>query len=164
MFETSYIILELLNKADRISGRKKLQKTLHLLQLHGINVPFAYEYHFYGPYSSQLQAEVNHLVEQGLLLEENIGETYCYELTKSGRKFKNLVEDMLSIRIDLDNDLINTIEHQSASFLEVVSTFGFLTDLGYDKNEARDKCLELKPHLKSLLDDAIDFFYEHIMN
>lgn len=162
MFKSAYYLLELLNSLGVIEGRKKLQKMIHLIEASGVNLPFKYEYHFYGPYSAQLQEEINVLVNQGFLEEYKKNETYIYEITQRGKDFKNKLEESYSFSFDFDEKLLASLNKKSSQFLEMVSTYAFLLDSGYNTEGAKLKAIELKPHLKHLIDDAIDFFDKQI--
>ncbi|GAB6173361.1 hypothetical protein JCM15765_28390 [Paradesulfitobacterium aromaticivorans] len=43
-------------------------------------------------------------------------------------------------------------------FLEMLSTYIFLLESGYQPNEAKGKAVELKPHLGNLIDESIKFY------
>lgn len=55
-------------------------------------------------------------------------------------------------------ELLADLNSKSPQLLELVSTYAFLLEGGYDKTKAREKTLELKPHLEAEMDKAIDFF------
>lgn len=87
MFQTTYPLLAFFDHVAVVHGRKKLQKMIHLLKSAGNEFPFKFRYHHYGPYSSQLQSEMNRLVSEGFIVEKLEDGTYTYEITESGRKF-----------------------------------------------------------------------------
>jgi len=162
MFKSAYYLLEILNSLGVIEGRKKLQKMIHLIETSGVNLPFKYEYHFYGPYSAQLQEEVNFLVNQGFLEEFKENETYIYRITQRGKEFKNKLEESYSFSFDFDEKLLTSLNEKSSQFLEMVSTYAFLLDSGYDTKSAKLKAIELKPHLKHIVNDAINYFHQQV--
>lgn len=164
MFESTYSLLCIFDKVNEVYGRKKLQKMIHLIESSGTSLPFRYEYHFYGPYSAALQEEINVLVQQGFLTEETDGEAYVYSITDKGRQFKDALETDGGYKLDLNLELIKSMEMQSSQFLEMVSTYAFLIESGYDQQHARSKALELKPHLGKYMDQAITYFNTAVCN
>lgn len=161
MFEAAGSVLSVFSTVGKVHGRKKIQKMIHLLKVAGARMPFKYEYHHYGPYSAELQMELNDLEREGYLHETIVDETYVYELTDKGREFKEQL-DRLGFSVSIDRELVKTMARQSSQFLEMVSTYAYLIEAGYKPEEARDKALELKDHLEHLLDDAISFYHENI--
>jgi hypothetical protein len=163
MFEAAGSVLSIFSAVGKVHGRKKVQKMVHLLKLAGARMPFKYEYHHYGPYSAELQMELSSLDREGYLHESIVDETYVYEMTDKGREFKEQL-DRLGFTVSIDKELIETMARQSSQFLEMVSTYAYLVDAGYKPDEARDKALKLKDHLKDFLDDAISFYNEEIVS
>lgn len=162
MFESTYCLLSILGSVERVKGRKKLQKTLHLLESSGADVPFKYEYHFFGPYSAELQEEVNFSVQQGFIEETKTDETYVYTITEKGRKFKERLDASGDYQFILDDVLLNSLSQKSSQFLEMVSTYAFLIESGYKPEEAKIKAVELKEHLKNCINEAVEFYKVNI--
>ena len=156
MFKGAFYILEIMEKLSTIEGRKKLQKMVYLLESSENEIPFKYSYHHYGPYSAQLQEEVDFLVGQFFLQEIRQNGKYIYKITDRGREFKKELEGINDI--SLSDELLYRLNSKNSQFLEVVSTYAFLIEAGYEKSNAREKTLELKPHLGTTIDEAIDFF------
>ncbi len=161
MFETDYLLLNLFNMTGKIDGRKKLQKTVYLLGCAGLDIPFDYEYHYYGPYSSQLQEELYYLVDRGLLEEIYDDSTYSYHITPKGLELKTTLEQSGTYHIDIDKDLVDRMMTKNSQFLEMVSTYVFFINLGYSRSTAAKKALDLKPKLKYLAEEAFSFAEEH---
>jgi len=86
------LILSLKNaQGEVIEGRTKLQKMVFLLKkLHRIDFSYHFTPYFYGPYSSDLQTDIDYLVSLGLVIEARelttSGIRYTYKLTDSGSK------------------------------------------------------------------------------
>lgn len=163
MFEAAGSVLSIFSIVGRVHGRKKVQKMVHLLKVAGARMPFKYEYHHYGPYSAALQAELNDLDREGYLHESIEDETYVYEITDKGRKFKEQLEQF-GIKVEIDRELVKSMARKSSQFLEMVSTYAYLIDAGYKPDEARDKALKLKDHLRDFLDEAISFYNGNIVS
>jgi len=162
MFEATSSVLSIFAVVGKVQGRKKIQKMVHLLDAAGNRMPFKYEYHHYGPYSAELQAELNDLSQKNLLHEDIQDETYVYEITDKGREYKAKL-DRLGFEVSIDAELVKSLAKKSSQFLEMVSTYAFLLNSGLKPQEAREKALELKFHLKDYIDSAIDFYNRTIV-
>lgn len=164
MFQTTYQLLTFFDAVEEIQGRKKLQKMIHLLKSSGADFPFKYRYHHYGPYSSQLQYEMNQLVEQDFLQEKRENGAYTYKMTADGRKFKAMLETDGGLSFQLNQDVLEKLVKKSTPFLEMFSTYAFLIESGDTRGQAKEKAAQLKPHLVTFLDEAIDLYEEYIVH
>lgn len=162
MFDSTYRLLKFFDSVHMVSGRKKLQKMIHLLECSGEDLSYQYEYHYYGPYSDQLQEEVNVLVQQGFLDESHVDGTYIYQITEKGKHFKDILENNGNFSFTLNENLVHMLSQESSQFLEMVSTFAYLIESGYSHEDARIKAQELKPHLGGYLDRAISYYFQYI--
>ena len=163
MIDATFALLSFFDLTKSIFGRKKMQKMIHILENCGHNFTFKYEYHFYGPYSAQLQEEVNSLVRQGYLIEDRQDDTYVYRITSKGEEFKKCLEDAeLSFTINLSK--LEMLSEKDSQYLEMVSTYIFLRDSGYSRESAENKALELKPHLARHIKDAMIFADKVVYN
>ncbi|MHB8073991.1 YwgA family protein [Desulfosporosinus fructosivorans] len=160
MFDSAYLLLSLFDDVELVEGRKKLQKMVHLLTTAGAAFSFKYQYHHYGPYSAQLQDEINFMVRQGFIEEFKEKETYVYKITERGKEFKLSLER--TNNGDLNRELVLSLNEHSSQFLEMVSTYAFLLDSGYDSDSAIQKAIELKPHLSGYSEDARKYYHRDI--
>jgi uncharacterized protein YwgA len=144
-------VLQLVSVLERIEGRKKLQKTVHILRELGVPFQERFEYSFYGMYSSQLKGEIDILERDGLLnqdIKEGANPTYIIESTP---KLKKLLEE-LAIAPPAWIDLAQQLNNLSAQVLEGMSTILFLRRTEKGDAAIRAKLLSLKPHLADLAD------------
>lgn len=162
MFESAYRLLSVFEEVDAIYGRKKVQKMIHLLESSGTDMPYKYEYHFYGPYSAELQDEVNRLVQQQFLAETKEDGAYRYTISDKGREFRQTLEVGGGYAFACDRELLQDMNQQSSQFLEMVSTYAFLIDSGYEPPAAREKAGELKEHLSKYMEEAIAFYHAKV--
>lgn len=162
MFKAAYSLLCIFDSVNSVYGRKKVQKMVHLLEASGTELPFKYEYHFYGPYSAEVQEELGFLVQQGFLEEIKHDGAYEYVITDRGKTFKSTLEDDGGYSVDLNNRLLISMTKESSQFLEMVSTYAFLIDSGYEALSAKKKALELKPHLERFVDKAVTYYNEKV--
>lgn len=75
------------NYLGKVEGRKRFQKTVFLLQEQfGIDFGYRFTAYLYGPYSSQLQNDIDMLAQTGYLKASKLGELFFYEITPLGQK------------------------------------------------------------------------------
>lgn len=159
LFEKEYALLRLFEVTGCIEGRKKLQKTVHLLQSKGVPFDMKFKYYHYGPYSTDLQSQINMLVAYGLIDESNHhGDMYIYEITEKGKEFIAKYRKEISSEFFLPVGLVKHLLSTCATTLELSSTYSYLIEMGYDAESAHERTTELKPHLKNHLSDAIDLY------
>lgn len=144
-------ILTLFSILDNIRGRTKLQKIIFILQQLGYNFEEDYKYHYYGPYSADLQIEVDYLVSQGYLSEQQNNSTFLYSIRKKPLNYKE------NKKLRDSSSLITDLNSEQSQFLEVLSTIFYLHEYDTtDATEIRKKLLFLKPHLEQYFDGAFD--------
>lgn len=163
MLQTMHQLLTFFDSVEKVEGRKKLQKMIHLLNNAEQNFPFKYQYYHYGPFSSTLQYEVNRLVEEDYVKETQVNGAYVYAITEKGRKFKELLEREGKFHFNFDRDLLQSMSHEESQFLEVVSTYAFLIESGDSFEQAKSRTAQLKSHLSGYLENAIQFYNTYIV-
>jgi uncharacterized protein YwgA len=161
MFDSAYRLLKLFASSAPIKGRKKLQKMVYLMSVAGAPFQYKYRYHHFGPYSEQLQAEINELVQKGYVSEKNEDSAYVYTLTDKGKMLMERLEQEEGYSCTIDARLTESLARQTSTFLEMVSTYAFLVQSGDEPERARQKAVELKGHLADMIDEAISY-YEQI--
>jgi uncharacterized protein YwgA len=81
------------NYFRRIEGRKQFQKAVFLLkEYHKIEFTYPFIPYLYGPYSSQLQNDIDILSRTGYLKASKVGPLYYYEITPLGQKIASEIE------------------------------------------------------------------------
>jgi len=132
-----------------IWGRKRFQKMVYILKVKGASFAEDFTYHYYGPYSSELQLEIDNLVETGLLQEdEPDAGINCY-IYRSASDIKESAE------IAHYNKIISLLKSKTTDVLELTSTLYYLIDSGItDHSMLRKKLIALKPSLEKNLDAA----------
>lgn len=81
------------NYFRRIEGRKQFQKVVFLLQEQfGIEFTYPFIPYLYGPYSSQLQNDIDNLARTGYLKASKIGSLYHYEITPLAERLASHLE------------------------------------------------------------------------
>lgn len=140
--------------ANRVGGRKKLQKMIYILQKN--RIPFAekFQFHFYGPYSEELTLRVEELCNLNLLKEEREDKgnyfRYNYEITPEGKDFVEQFElDMPDF-----SKQVELLQSKSSRFLELVSTICYFE--GFEKTEVETKVHVVKPKQKYTDDEMAE--------
>src|SRR5699024_9204285 len=88
-------LMQFFSAANEVTGRKKLQKMIYILQ--NCNIPFEekYQFHFYGPYSEEHSLRVEELSNLGFISVEKETKSsyvqYHYQITKDARECLNEV-------------------------------------------------------------------------
>jgi uncharacterized protein YwgA len=158
--DRSFTLLHLVSVCGQISGRKKLQKIVHILKEAGHPFDFHYRYHFHGPFSAELKGDIDALTNEGLLEEKAESAasseftTYSFSVCDRGLE---LLDDVFDTD-DIDPPwatLANEMNQKSPRELEAISTLIFLYRQGRDDDQVREKFLSLKPHLERLYNPAL---------
>lgn len=123
--KTKEVLLTLFLLMGKIVGRTKLQKIVYLLQReqnisHGVN----FEIYFYGPFSRDLNAEVDLLVrEQMIVSEEGITRSgdrfFEYSISEKGRKEAMKIFDKMS-KSDKEKIITHTSKFNNMTPTEIV--------------------------------------------
>ncbi len=85
-----YWLAKLIDSVERVDSRKRLQKTIYLLQLAGCPLKCDYLLHYYGPYSFELAGLIDQLKGANIIqeTEEQLGtgvQRYKSVITEKGR-------------------------------------------------------------------------------
>lgn len=159
MLEDHAKIASLIHQAGEISGSKKLQKVVYILQKLGYPFNQIFHYHFYGPYSEELSVQLEELCDFGFLIEnrEDKGEEEkChYRLSEAGEGFLSHYKNILpSVR-----SLTQKVMDQNTWFLERVAILLYFDYL--PRNEAVKKVESIeKRTMQEDLERAFSFIDE----
>lgn len=156
MNESLKSLLGLVSLNGEIRGRKKFQKLVYILKHMNYDFKEDYTYHYYGPYSSTLQMEIDSLVQSDLLKENVDGKTYKYMITD---KAEDITQE--SIIKNEDTSFVKFLNKQPAYLLELISVFFYLVDKGYTEVDLiKKKTAILKPELEDHIDKAFGIYLE----
>lgn len=139
-------LVHFFSKAHDVTGRKKLQKMIYILQK--CNVPFGekFQFHFYGPYSEELTLRIEELCNLHLLeeIKEDKGNYYRYNytITEDGDAFLS----QFDLEMPVIDRGINLLQAETSRFLELVATMLYFGDLS--KIEVEQKIATVKPKQK----------------
>lgn len=152
-------LLAVLQETGEIVGRKKLQKLIYIMKK--LDFPFyeKYEFHFFGPYSEELNLKVEEMCHLSFVEEVKEKKSgyyqYRYTLTEKGEEFLN----MSSYQPPMTKELLMDLNGQSARFLELVSTILYFDS--YTREEVEEKVYTLKAKQNYDKED-IDRAYKYI--
>ncbi len=119
----------------KIVGRTRLQKTIHLLQDIGLPTEYRYRNYFYGPYSDELQADIQLLDRAGIISETSHptadGNVYYTIHAK-----KNIPTDALP---EYEDAIGRIASEQDAIVLELAATYREFRQSDYSAEDAWEK-------------------------
>jgi hypothetical protein len=115
----------------KVVGRTRLQKTVKLLQRLGFPTDYRYTLYFYGPYSEELQSEVDLLGVVGLIEEQP-------HVAKDGTPYYTIEANKESSLPDIGDfeEPIARLQEADAVVLELAATYDAFRELGCDHDEA----------------------------
>jgi uncharacterized protein YwgA len=152
-------IARLVGVCEKIEGRKKFQKIVHLLREAGYRREFCHQFGYlhYGPYSRELRDEIDLLTDDSVLVDESecrIGDYTTFVYTPTDE----LCELFQELGLVADPEwagLAKDLNSREAKELEAMSTVVYLRRLGNSGEGLRAKFTSLKPTLCDRLDKAI---------
>ncbi|TMN22036.1 YwgA family protein [Lentibacillus cibarius] len=151
-------LMQFFSEAKEVTGRKKLQKMIYILQKCDFPFEEKYQFHFYGPYSEELSLRTEELCNLGFLTERKEEKSnyfqYHYQITGDGLDF------LRQFQMDMPEmtEQIAMLKEKSSRFLELVSTILYFD--GLSRDEAVEKVHTVKPkqnYSQSELDEAFRF-------
>ncbi|GAA0436109.1 YwgA family protein [Lentibacillus halophilus] len=136
-------LMRFFSDAEEVSGRKKLQKMIYILQKWNFPFEEKYQFHFYGPYSEELSLRVEELCNLGFLAEEKENKSnyvqYHYHITGSGRDFLQ----QFGMTMPDMTEPIALLQEKSSRFLELVATMLYFD--GLSRDDVNEKVHTVKP-------------------
>lgn len=136
-------LIQFFQIAKEVTGRKKLQKMIYILQKSKVPFEEKYQFHFYGPYSEELTLRVEELCNLGFLDETREDKAsyfqYHYHVTPEGESF---LEQFTLDMPEMDGK-IDLLKSKSSRFLELVSTMLYFEHL--PESEQIEKLHQVKP-------------------
>jgi uncharacterized protein len=146
MLDNHAKLMRFFSEAKEVTGRKKLQKMIYILQSLGIPFEEKFQFHFYGPYSEELSLRIEELCNLGLIYEEKEVKSnyfqYHYTLSDDGTAFLQ----QFPTHMPNCTEMIASLQEKSSRFLELVSTMLYFRDL--PKQEVEAKVHTVKPKQK----------------
>lgn len=152
-------LLDLIRKAGRVTGRKKLQKIVYISKTFNFDFQEKFNFHFYGPYSEELSLQIEELVNLGFIQEiqetKNGYTQYTYELCEKGEEFLS----MYPMEMDALEPFVHMLNQESSRFLELVSTILYFDSLKKEALIDKVKKVKSKQHYT---DEELHEAFEYI--
>ena len=150
-------LLRLINTLERIEGRKKLQKIVHILKTCGYeeNFPQHFGYLQYGPFSSEVAAEIDQLVSGNLVNESGQGQPYEAYVYEPGESTPKLLTELQQDLTPAWASLAKMLNAKDTALLESISTILYIKGNGFSGEALKKRFSELKPTLASRFRTAL---------
>lgn len=133
---------------EGVTGRKKLQKMVHILQTQGVDFGFDFRLALYGAYSSNLSSQVEELVEFGLINESpNSAGGYPTSNFVAQEKLISTLDTLQESHIPTWSDFAKSLNEKSSRELEGISTVLYLEKAGLAGESLKVQFQAIKPHL-----------------
>ncbi len=156
--DSGMLVAKLVGDLGGVTGRKRLQKIIHLLQ-ESRTRDFGYRFilHYFGPYSRELASDLDFLSDVKILKEEapeGGQSSYKYTITEGA------VREEVNQFFDEDSDSrwierARKLADEDVPLLEAVSTIVFLAKRRkLEGLDLKSRFEELKPSLKGLYEKA----------
>lgn len=165
--ESSLAVARLVGSLEKIEGRKRLQKIVHLLKAKGYR-EFDQEFslHHYGPFSRQLAAQLEFLRQIQLIDEEKDDASAAYTYVPVRVKVEG---EELSALDALDDEqdepswcsVAESLNEQDISFLEALSTVVYLHKIRWEGERLQQEFCRIKPDLAGKFQEVANYATEH---
>jgi uncharacterized protein YwgA len=150
---TKYQLAKLVLMCGAMQSRKRVQKTVHLLQAAGCDFGLDFRLHYYGPYSAELAALLDEMATEGILLESECpwpyGTRYDYRFSEKFRDALDRYEGTPSGReakaeMEAHAPLVGEFNQEEPKVLELASTIVHLRNQGCSSDDAVTKTCRVK--------------------
>ena len=145
LFENLYKIGMVVQIAGSVDGRKRFQKSIHILKTIGFDFDEQYRWGNYGPYSLTLASEIQTMKEANYLREDRQpgSEMYVYRLTEEGKAF--LEHNSVKSEQESFDRAVLVLSKKEVEKLELLSTCLFI----WRSEDTADSMVKLVKYLKT---------------
>ncbi len=165
--ESSLAVARLVGSLEKIEGRKRLQKIVHLLKSKGYpEFDQEFSLHYYGPFSRQLAAQIDFLCHIELIkdVKDDAGAVYTYVPVRVEVKGEQL--SALDALDDKQNEpswgsVAESLNEQDTSFLEALSTVVYLHKIRWEGERLQQEFSRIKPDLAGKFQEVESYATEH---
>ncbi|MBP1969826.1 uncharacterized protein YwgA [Virgibacillus natechei] len=151
-------LMQFFSVAKEVTGRKKMQKMIYILQKSHVPFEEKYHFHFYGPYSEELTLRIEELCNLGFIGEEKQDKSnysqYQYTINPAGEAFL----DQFHVDMPDISEQVEMLQNRTSRFLELVATMLYFEDLPV--HETIEKVHAIKPkqqYTDEEMQDALNF-------
>jgi uncharacterized protein YwgA len=150
---TRFQLAKIVDWAETLHTRKRMQKVVYLLQVAGCPLETEYSLHHYGPYSQEVARLTDEMVQAEILVEKAganmVGQQFSYTLDEDART--NLTDfesssrgQAISSAMAPFHDLAQRLFKVDLKDLEYASTAVFFRMQGHDWPAAVEKMCQFK--------------------
>ena len=151
----NYLLAKLVQWAETLRTRKRMQKVVFLLQEKGCPFNADYRLHHFGPYSRDVAEATDELVQLGQLQEDRVvnpaGQQFNYSLTPEAEsnlaEIESDVATVKSANLERYEPLARKLLEKDVPVLEVASTVAYFWQREQDWEKAIEQTCRFK-HLK----------------
>lgn len=143
--QTELVVALIAANGGEIVGKTRLQKTVYLLDACGLNSEFEFEYHNFGPFSSDLALETDAAISLGLIKSEKRPGFHEVPYTVFTSVPGVTVKDIDAFKISDPQEKLELLEQYSAIVLELASSLQYLKEKIGDRGEIEHWVTRLKP-------------------
>jgi len=144
------VIAELANRAKDIPtqfSKTKLQKLIFLLQeIYGVDCGYDFNFYIYGPFCSQLDADLSILDYWGGVKINPVEFGYDISIGERNEVLREKARDFLSENSDNIERLVNKFGGYTAKDLELISTIIYV--MHTEKDTSKDDLLQIVQSIK----------------
>ncbi len=150
---TDYQLAKVLQIAGGMRSRKRIQKTVHLLQCAGCDFDLDFRLHYYGPYSSALAERLDWMANNRILIETTqateVGTQYNYELNETLSESletyeKTPVGRVAKEEMEQFQELLEKLNDTRPRVLELASTMVAFFQVSQDWEAAQTQVADFK--------------------
>jgi len=158
---TVILIGQLFKTVGTVEGRKKLQKMVHILQYFGVPFNIRFGYLHYGPFSSELQSQLDIFEAEGLLREEpSVAGNFKTSKFSPQPALLDLVEKVAGTEEANFAGMAAELNGKSAQELEAISTLLYLCSLGTPEDKLQEAFITLKPKFTNVFEERLKTIVE----
>ena len=153
---TVILIGQLLKTVGAVEGRKKFQKIVHILQHFGAPFNLRFGYLHYGPFSSELQSQLD-VYESEELLKEEPCTAGNFKISRFTPQPKLLaLVDRVAGNAPFDfAALAAELNQKPAQELEAISTIFYLQTQGKTDDTLKEAFCQLKPKFVGVFEERL---------
>lgn len=165
--ESSLAVARLVASLEKIEGRKRFQKIVHLLKSKGYH-EFDQEFslHYYGPFSRQLATQIDFLCQIELIEELKVDTSAAYTYVPVHVDVEG--EQLAAIdKLDDNQDeppwvpVAKALNKNDTPFLEALSTVVYLHKIPRKDEQLQKKFDRIKPNLAGKFQEVESYATEH---
>ena len=143
--QTELVVALIAANDGEIVGKTRLQKTVYLLDACGLDSGFEFDYHNFGPFSSDLAHETDAAISLELIGSKELPGFHEVPYTVFTSVPGVTVKDLDAFKISDPQEKLDLLEQYSAIVLELASTLHYFKKKIGAREEIEHRVRRLKP-------------------